>query len=190
MKTIYLVRHGEAIDDVEDLYGGAADHAPTKKSLKEAAEFGETFKDKSVGVVIASPYQRARKPAEIIAENLRVPLETEDGLREKNRYGRLTGMKKSEAKSKFPEIVAELERNEDIEGAEPEKDFCKRVRDALDKIWQREENTILVLTHMGVIRAGLGFRFGEIKVDHYGWVKIAKKDDKWEILESRGLKFL
>jgi len=190
MKTIYLVRHGEARDDVENLYGGSADHEPAEKSLKDAAEFAETFKDRGIKVVISSPYLRAKKPATIIAQKLGVALDFENDLREKNRYGSLSGMNKEEAKEKFPELVAKIEKEEAFEGVEKEENFRKRVFGALDKIGEREEENILIVTHMGVIRAALGFGPNKIKVDHYGWVKVAKDKDSWKILESSGLKLL
>ncbi|OGY23190.1 MAG: hypothetical protein A2172_02315 [Candidatus Woykebacteria bacterium RBG_13_40_15] len=190
MKILYLVRHGEALDDVENLYGGSADHEPTEKSLKDAASFAETFKEKGIEIVIASPYLRAKNPATIIAQKLGVSLDFENDLREKNRYGALSGMTKEAAREKYPELVKKIESFQDIEGAEKEDDFVKRVKGAFEKIWQRKEKTKLVLTHMGVIRAGLGFQGGVIHIDHYGWVKTAKNDGKWEILESSGLKYL
>jgi broad specificity phosphatase PhoE len=190
MKTIYLVRHGETIDDVENLYGGAADHEPTEKSLKDAAEFVETFKDKGVEVVIASPYLRAKKPATIIAQKLGVSLDFENDLREKNSYGPMSGMSKEKAKREYPDLVKKLEAGEDIEGGEKEEDFKKRVTSVLEKVLQRKEDVIAIVVHAGVIRRAIGFGPNKMRVDHYGFVKVTKDDGKLKILEEEGVRYL
>ena len=161
MKTIYLVRHGEAQDDVEDLYGGSADHNPTGKGLLEAGEFAQTFKDKNIEVIISSPSKRAANPAQIIGKILDVLVEFEDGLRECDRYGVLTGMKKAEAREKYPEVVKALENDEPVEGSEPLEDFKKRVFSTLERLWNRQEQNILAVTHGGFIRFVLGLSWGQ-----------------------------
>lgn len=185
MKEIYLVRHGEARDDVEDLYGGSADHEPTEKGLKEAEEFAREFKGRRVQILISSPYKRAANPARIISKILQVPLEFDDGLKECDRYGILTGMKKLEAKAKYPEIVKAIENDEYVEGSESLEDFKNRVFSTLERFWEREEQIILALTHGGFIRFILGVSFKEFNMSHYGWFKITKENGACKILEKR-----
>lgn len=190
MKIVYLVRHGQAVDDVENLFGGAADHKPTEKALKEAEDFANNFPDKTINLIISSPYLRAKVPASIVAEKWNVPLEVEENLRERNQYGILTGMNKDEAAKKYPKLVAELKKpGSQVEGAEDNTLFRQRVKEAMDKIWERQEENILVFTHMGPMLAALDKHFGDFEAGHFAWLKVTKKDGRWTILESRGVTF-
>jgi broad specificity phosphatase PhoE len=190
MKVVYLVRHGQAIDDIENLFGGAADHPPTKKALKEAEIFADKFNSRGVQLVITSPYQRARIPAEIVSKNLGVAMEIVEDLKERNTYGILTGMNKDEAAKKYPEMVEALKKPaSQIEGAELNSFFRKRAQKAAEEIWQRPEETILVFTHMGPILAILDLHFLDLEAENYGWLKLTKEKGKWKILESEKVIF-
>lgn len=190
MKVIYLIRHGQAVDDVEELFGGSADHAPTEKGLKDAEAFAEKFKGKNIDIVITSPYQRARLPAEIVAKKLNVPIKYEKDLRERNQYGILTGMKKDEATKKYPKLVEALKKPaSEIKGAEPNEQFRKRAREAVQKIWKRREKRALVFTHLGIILATLNLHYGDLEIEHYGWLRMERENDKRNILESEKAKF-
>lgn len=169
MKEIYLVRHGEAIDDIEGLYGGAADHPPTEKSLKEAEEFAEQFKDKEIEVIVTSPYLRAKVPAEVVAKKLNLPLETEFDIRERNTYGIMTGMKKIEAAEKYPDLVEAVKKPaSQVEGAELNSLFRKRVVDAVERIWARPEQKIMIFTHMGAMLATPNLHYLDMEAEHFG----------------------
>ncbi|MEX0616843.1 MAG: histidine phosphatase family protein [Candidatus Woykebacteria bacterium] len=190
MKDIYLVRHGEAADDVEGLFGGAADHEPTEKGLRDAEKFAMNFKNKEIDIVITSPYRRAKDPAKTVAKKLNVPVVEIEDLRERNHYGILTGMSHEGAAKKHPDLVEAVRKPaSEIEGAEPNKDFRKRVPEAIEKIWERPEKKALVFTHLGVILAALDLHYGDLEVEHYGWVKIQKENKEWKTLESEKVIF-
>jgi probable phosphoglycerate mutase len=187
MKSIYLARHGEAKDDIQGLYGGSSDHEPTERGLEEAKEFAESFKDKRIEVIISSHYKRAANPAKIISDILNIHVEFDKDLRECDRYGILTGMNKQEAREKYPETVAAIENDDSVEGSEPLEDFKKRVFTTLEKIWNRQEQNILVLTHGGFIRFALGVHWKQFEMGHYGWVKVTKENNSWKTLDKHSL---
>lgn len=190
MKEIYLVRHGQALDDIEGLFGGAADHPPTQLALDEAAKFAEGFRDKGVELIITSPYLRAKVPAEIVASILGLPLHIEPDLRERNQYGILTGMKRSEAAEKYPDLIEALAKPaSQIEGAEDNALFRQRVQEALNRIRGLPQERVLVFTHMGSILAALDLHFRDMEVEHFGFVKI-EPGPKPKVLETHKAKFL
>lgn len=104
---IYLVRHGEAEDDIDDSYGGAADHPLTEKGEAQAHELAATLNASRIARVYSSPLRRAARTAEIIATKIKLSdaVCIIDDLRERNSYGVLSGIPKKKAWDLFPLIL-------------------------------------------------------------------------------------
>ncbi len=151
---IYLVRHGETTGDLEDRFGGDYDDHLTPRGLKESEELAKKLKGKLIGEIYSSPRIRALETAAILAEATGAEINVVNDLRERNHYGVLTGMVKSEAKDKHPEHVAELQKglNHNLKGSESYPDFKKRVAKAWSEIMAEGESPIAVVTHGGVIK--------------------------------------
>lgn len=193
MKNIYLVRHGEALDDVNNTFGGAADDPLTEKGERLAKELAEEIKKLNPQKIYSSPLQRARKTAEIIASILNLPLEVVEDLRERNRYGILTGMKMEEAKKKYPELVEEVkEYKATIEGAEDYDHFKKRVLAAMDKIIQENKEDILIVVHGGIFRIVMWILLNKpdfVEADLHAVIHIQEQAGQLTLRNSKGLKF-
>ena len=103
---ILFVRHGESVDDIEDRYGGWADYDLTEKGKRQCAESVVKIYslDEKFEVVLSSPLKRASQAAEIIANSLGIEVEIFEYLKERNLNGILTGMIRSEAKKKYPDL--------------------------------------------------------------------------------------
>src|SRR3989344_3464385 len=89
MKTIYLVRHGEATDDVEDRYGGWSDDPLTERGRETARGLAKKIVRLSPKPtkIYSSPFKRAFETAEIIGDRLGLRLAPVEDLKERNRYG-------------------------------------------------------------------------------------------------------
>lgn len=152
---IYFVRHGESVDDIEDRYGGWADYPLTKKGLRTARETGEKLKQKNLEaeMILTSPLLRAKQTAEEIGRILNLSVAVNQYLKERNTYGLLCGVNKTEAREKYPELVAAFENNQPIAGYEPYEQFLPRVKEILKRLSSVGHKKIICVTHRGVIRA-------------------------------------
>ena len=158
---IYVVRHGESVDDVENRYGGIADFPLTGAGRETAEKLASKLANTGIKILYTSPYKRAYETASIVSKKLKCELKVIDDLRERNSYGVLSGVNKKRAEKLFPEVLAQLKHepgdfysNELVTGAEPLDGFARRIKKAFDKIVKDcGDQTIGIVTHGGVIRA-------------------------------------
>jgi broad specificity phosphatase PhoE len=152
---IYLIRHGETTGDIEDRYGGDYDDNLSTKGIRESKELAKKLKDKDIQIIYASPRIRALEAASIVNKCLNVQLKIVDNLRERNNYGILTGLIKSEAKQRYPEEVKEFEKgiHHRVKNSENYTHFKKRIIKTFKEITSKNEyKTIAIITHGGPIR--------------------------------------
>jgi broad specificity phosphatase PhoE len=149
---IFLVRHGRTTGDVEERYGGDYDDSLTDEGRKQAQALAKKLIGKGVEAIFSSPKKRALETAQILQKALACDLAVVQDLRERNFYGILTGMKKSEAKQKHPKEVGMLESYKNrIEGAEDYDSFKARIATALEEMVLSKHKKIVIVTHGGPI---------------------------------------
>ena len=90
MTTLYLVRHGETIDNANQIMQGQTQGQLNENGIKQAHEFSELWKDKSIDVILASDLKRSIDTARIIAEPHHLEVQTTPLLRERD-WGSFTG---------------------------------------------------------------------------------------------------
>lgn len=151
---IFVIRHGEAVDDIEDCYGGIADFVLTPQGVEQAHVTARNLRDANIKVVYSSPLRRALQTAEVICEVLGIARPSVvNGLQERNSYGVLSGVNKDKAKDIFGHIFATLKEKpgyskEPIPGCEPWDEFAVRVRDTFEMITSvHSDETIALVTH-------------------------------------------
>lgn len=103
---IYLIRHGQTTGDLEDRYGGDYDDHLTEEGRSQAGELAEKLKDRNIKHLLHSPRLRAIETAQIVFDQMGIPMKEIEDLKERNGYGVLTGLIRAEAKERFPEEVA------------------------------------------------------------------------------------
>lgn len=78
---LFLIRHGETVDNVAGLYAGVRDSALTNHGVEQARRLGEHFAKEDVHVafthIFASPLSRAYKTAQAI-QTAQAKLKTKD----------------------------------------------------------------------------------------------------------------
>jgi broad specificity phosphatase PhoE len=148
---ILFIRHAESIDDLTDQYGGWLDLELTPHGKDQVKNVISTIKDLQVDFteILHSPLKRARESANILGSGLGLPTREFVYLKEKNGYGLLTGLTKSEAKQHYPELVADMEQGY-VFGSEPEEKLIERVKCAYELIVANSSN-IIAVTHGGVL---------------------------------------
>lgn len=154
---IFVIRHGEAEDDLDDSYGGAADFKLTENGRDQARQVGDILRNRGVQAIYNSPLARAYEAAAIIRERLGdIPIQTIGDLRERNSYGVLSGLTKKRAAELFGYILDALNEKpgysrEPLMGAEEFDAFVNRVSSAFSSIVSDARThgyeTIALVTH-------------------------------------------
>jgi len=155
---LFMIRHGEAVDDIENCYGGIADFPLTDKGREQAREVGRQIAGKGIQAIYSSPLSRANECARIIAEQIpgKIPLKVVGDLQERNSYGVLSGVNKDRAKEIFEHILSGLKEppgysREPLAGAEDFDAFVRRVETAFRAVIADAQSTncqtIAIVTH-------------------------------------------
>lgn len=192
---IFFIRHGQTTGDVEDRYGGNYDDYLSPEGKKQLDSLLEELKDKNIDLVISSPFKRAHESAQVIAHIFDCSVIVENDIKERNQYGILTGLVKSEAKAQHPDLVEKLkDRLNTIEGAESYENFRERIEKAFNNIASdQKHDCIAVVWHGGPMRVLFRdiLKKGELKeVGDCCWVMLEKENDQFVIKDSRRIELL
>lgn len=185
---IFFIRHGEAMDDLENRFGGWYDADLSPAGKRAARHTGEILKKMGVNahLILTSPLKRALQTAQEISLILKIPIETFVYLKERNTYGLLSGENKNEAEKRYPELVKDYELNGKVLGYESYDSFLKRVKELIKKLAQTGEKTIICITHGKLLTAILTDIIGkrvvkvqenclaEIEIDSQGKPRLIK----------------
>ena len=110
MTTLYLVRHGETVDNVKQILQGQEPGELDAQGIAQAQEVCRQLKDEPIEVFVSSDLKRAIDTCKIIAEPHHLPIETTPLLRERD-WGDFTGkhMPDIDWKKSWPDNVETLE---------------------------------------------------------------------------------
>ena len=151
---IYLIRHGETTGDIEDRFGGDYDDHLTQQGKAQSQELAKQLQDKGIEIIFVSPRIRAKETAEEVQKVLKVPVEVVDDLRERNHYGVLTGLTKTEAKEKHPIDFEKISKDQiyhDVSNSESYEEVKERVIKVFNEILLKDYKTIAIISHGGII---------------------------------------
>ena len=90
MTTLYLVRHGETVDNANQIMQGQTQGKLNENGIQQARELSEQWKDKAIDIILASDLKRSIDTARIIAEPHRLEVLITPLLRERD-WGSFTG---------------------------------------------------------------------------------------------------
>jgi len=77
---IYLIRHSQSIDDIENCYGGIADFELTEAGKNKVREREKQIRNYGIEKIYTSPYKRAYQTAQILNENINAELEIVENI--------------------------------------------------------------------------------------------------------------
>ncbi|KGI60780.1 phosphoglycerate mutase family protein [Prevotella sp. DNF00663] len=112
MTKLYLVRHGETVDNVAQILQGQGHGQLNERGLEQAREVRDKMVGEQIDVFVASDLRRAIDTCRIIAEPHGLPIETTVLLRERD-WGSFTG--------RFIPTLKDVEWPDDIETLEQMK---------------------------------------------------------------------
>lgn len=151
LTTVHFVRHGEAENNVQNKMNDETDgkyYPLTERGKEQIKQLAESMKNFPVEIIIASPLQRTRETAEILAKNLGVVVEYDDRLREIG-MGQMNG--------KTGEAIDEIRKDEDEMrklGVETFDELGRRTDEFMNELLQKYRGKkILVISHGDPIMA-------------------------------------
>lgn len=188
--TIYLIRHGETTGDIEDRFGGDYEDHLTEKGQEQSRQLSEKLADKGIETIFSSPKIRAQETARILNQKLNIEIETVEDIRERNHYGVMTGMIKTEARKEYPDLIKLLsDTRNTIKGGEDYYGFGQRIEKGLEKITTSNHKTVAVVSHGGPIR--YFFREimgkGEIKIGDCAFAELETQGKNLKIISLDGV---
>ena len=153
MGTIYFVRHGQTVWNVENKICGAADSLLTERGHEQARETGRVLKEKidageiHIDEILTSPLSRAYDTAQEISCMIGVPVRVEPRLIEQN-FGRWDGTPRdgidfAKAKENFVDSYG---------GGESMMKMAQRIYNLIDDLKKEPETTYLLVAHNGISR--------------------------------------
>jgi broad specificity phosphatase PhoE len=198
---LYFSRHGESEANVGRVYSnGLGVHGLTEVGRQQAAELAEHLRGTSFAALYCSPVLRAVETAAIVAQELGLAYQIEDGLREYD-VGVLEGRTYDQETDRiYWEVTRQwmVEMNFDarIEGGESCNDIAARfmpfIRRLEDRYGQADVN-LLLISHGGTLRCMLPLLLSN--VDHayaltasFGYaapIIAERRDGEWVCLRWR-----
>ena len=167
-----LVRHGQSHFNVH--FGatredpGIVDPGLTDEGVRQAKLAGESLLSHDIRRIVASPYSRTLETAEIIAEQLGLPVIVESLVRERAYFTCDIGSPRSQLSARWPHF----DFGELVEYWWPDKETetellqrCQSFRSASSALedWRH----LLIVTHWGFIRGLTGQEVGNADVVPY-----------------------
>jgi probable phosphoglycerate mutase len=146
MARILLVRHGQSQWNADGRWQGQAD--PPLSELGEQQAIAAARAAGMIDAIYTSDLVRARRTAELIADQLGSDVADDPRLRER-RAGDWEGRTRAEIDEGWPGY---LETGRRPAGYEPDESVLARVRAALASIVTAHDGDVLVITHGGVVR--------------------------------------
>ena len=162
-RRIVLWRHGRTQWNSINRFQGQEDVPLDEVGLDQVRRAAQTLIALKPSRIVSSDLERARVTAEALAELAGLPVHTDPDLRE-TFAGSWQGLTRSEIIDRFPDEFAAWGGDSDIRpgGGETRIEVAERVTRGIARALEQVEpgGTLVVASHGGSIRAGLGRLLG------------------------------
>ena len=148
MTRILLVRHGQSTWNADGRWQGRADPPLSDLGRRQAEVAAETISDQGMTAVWSSPLRRALATADIVAERLGFPVQTDPRLEERD-AGEWEGLTRTEIEAGWPGF---LDGGRRPEGFETDDVLHDRALAAIHRIAATAHAPVVVVSHGGLIR--------------------------------------
>ena len=170
MNTIYLVRHAENTANLtKEFSHRLVDYSLTTKGILQAQQTAVYFRDKHINEVYSSPLKRASETANIIAQELHLPVSIKEQFREVN-VGSLEGRPPDAENWALHDRILRDWREGRHTSAFPDGEnytlLLARMRSGLHEISANKSNqNIIVVAHGGIITATIADLCPDVNVE-------------------------
>lgn len=166
LRQLILIRHTELewinIKNPDDKSQktrlvGHTDIPLSKKGIIHSKRLAKFIKSFKVNKLYSSPLIRALSTAQLISKQINIKITNDDSLKEIN-FGDCEGMFFSDLRKKYSQIYSQyLDHSMCIHfpNGESLSGFNNRVDIFFEKLIKKEEGTVVIVTHGGVIRSAL-----------------------------------
>jgi broad specificity phosphatase PhoE len=174
MGVFHLLRHGEHGLLGKVLAGRMPGVGMTERGRAEIASQAERLAGDKIAAIYASPLQRTRESAEIVAARLGLPIQFRDDLLELD-FGEWTGATFDSIRADPRWQAWSTQRSlAAIPGGESMRQVQQRVVAALVELNERHlHETVVLVSHGDVIRAVLLFALG-MPLDFYNRIEVGQ----------------
>ena len=173
-RTLFLVRHGQCTYNVDGRVPGQANPPLTVLGLQQATDAAARLRDSGARWVISSDLDRAVGTAEVIADALGLPVETDHDLREQD-AGDLEGRSYRDLKALDTPPGVHLH---DVRwgGGESVSAVHARVRRFVERLDAREPGAVVLVSHAHTIQIARAYLAG-----------LSAYDVEWNELPNGGI---
>lgn len=163
MSTLFLLRHGETIANLNQIYQGQGDDILSKTGIAQAKFISKNLSNINFSAFYSSDLTRAFETAKFIAKPHNMPVTKIPELKERN-YGCWEGLCAAEVAKKYSRVYKTWLKNPNnakIPYAETLLELQKRGVKAIQKIIKRhKDENVLVVGHGGINRVILSCFLG------------------------------
>lgn len=188
MTTVYLVRHGRTMANLEGRFAGRTDEPLIEEGLAQAKTAGRLLTDEGIKTVYTSPMLRTVQTAAIMAGFWSAGIVQDEGLAEIN-IPQWDGRFKDELMNDLGSgyfLWKEAPERFHMKGAEGLSDVTERARHCMEKIMARHQGgSVAAVTHLAVMRclilcyAGRPLSdYRNVKVDNADPLALIQKDEQ------------
>lgn len=187
MTVFHLLRHGER-EASRVLVGRLPGFGLTEKGRADIALVAKGLVGEGIAAIYASPLQRTRETADIVAARLGLSVVLRDDLLEVD-FGAWTGKTFDDIRGDPHWPPWSTQRSlAAIPGGESMRQVQRRAVEALIEIREAHpDESVLVVSHGDVIRAALVFALG-MPLDFYGRIEVAQGSISTIRLDAAGIR--
>jgi len=156
MFEITLLRHAESVGNAENLFQGHSDYPLTELGRRQAQTLADYWEAREVtyDLIICSPLLRAQQTAEIVNAALKLPIELDPLLKERN-LGDLADLSFEEVLEQHPPPDFRSPYEPIAATGESLWELYLRAGQAMQDIMQRPAGCYLVVSHGGLLNMAL-----------------------------------
>lgn len=163
MKSIYFVRHGQTVWNVENKICGATDIELTQKGHDQAVEAGNNIAKMGVHIdeILYSPLVRAKDTALHISGITGIPARCDERLKEQN-FGKYESTPRNGAEF----LTSKSQFVNHYEGGESMLQLAQRIYNLLDEL-KGDDKIYMLVAHNGIARVVNSY-FNDMTNEEYG----------------------